>query len=316
VPGVTAAAARISFGGMANANDTNAVALFSAIDPKHEPVVCPRRLEMISSGKTLAESGPASGIFTPELAANLGIKFGQKATLLTNDRDGVMNALELDFVGLYGQPGLPLPEKKVGYVPLAFAQELLRMNQRATEIAVGTQNFDDAERIKPLLQAAVGPEYEVSTWHDIATYIDDAIVAQNFSLNLIAGIFLFVALLGIANTMLMSVLERTREIGTMMSVGVRRRQILSLFLLEAGLLGLAGGLLGAAAGCSFVFYYGYKGMVLRFPGLLAPLHIYPTVSAGYILFVLALASGGAALAALWPSVRASRMRPVEALSAV
>lgn len=316
VPGIKAVTARISFGGMANANDTSAVALFSAIDPKRELIVCPRRMEMISSGKSLAESGVSSGIFTPELAANLGVKLGQKATLLTNDRDGVMNALDLDFVGMYGQAGLPLPEKKVGYVPLAYAQELLRMNDRATEIAVGIERFDDAERLKPLLQAAVGAEYEVSTWHDIAPYIDDAIASQNFVLNLIAGIFLFIALLGIANTMLMSVLERTREIGTMMSVGVRRRQILSLFLLEASLLGLAGGLLGTAAGCTYVLYYGHKGIILRFPGMLAPMHVYPRVSAGYILFILALAAGGAALAALWPAVRASRMRPVEALSSV
>jgi putative ABC transport system permease protein len=187
---------------------------------------------------------------------------------------------------------------------------------RATEIAVSVANFEDAERIKPKLQAALGPEYEVATWHDVASYIDDAIATQNFILNIIAGVFLFVALLGIANTMLMSVLERTREIGTMMSVGVRRRQILSLFLLEASLLGLAGGVLGAAAGGSFVLYYGHKGMILPIPGMLVPLHVFPVVSISYILYILVLAAGGAALAALWPSVRASRMRPVEALAAV
>lgn len=127
VKGVKAATARIAFGGMANANDTSAVALFSAIDPEHETLVCPRRLEMISSGQTLAQAGPEAGIFTPELAANLGIKLGQQATLLINDKEGVMNALDLNFVGVYGQPGLPLPEKKIGYVPLLYAQKLLRM---------------------------------------------------------------------------------------------------------------------------------------------------------------------------------------------
>lgn len=190
------------------------------------------------------------------------------------------------------------------------------MPGRATEIAIAIEHFDDAEPIKPLVQAAVGPEYEVSTWHDVASFIDDAIAAQNFTLNLIAAIFLFVALLGIANTMLMSVLERTREIGTMMSVGVRRRQILTLFLFEASLLGLLGGILGAAAGLTFVLHYGHKGLPIPVPGSTVPLSVYPTVGAPYILFILALSAGGAALAALWPSVRASRMRPVEALGAV
>lgn len=316
VPGVTAVTARIQFGGMTNANDISTAALFNAMDPVRELAVCPRRNEMIFRGKSLKESGPASAVLTHELAANLGLKLGGRGTVLTSDRDGVMNALDFDFVGEYGQPGLPLPDKKIGFVPLAFAQELLRMEGRATEIAVAVQHFDDAEKLKPILQAQLGSEFEVSTWHDVAAFIDDAIATQNFILNLIAGVFLFVALLGIANTMLMSVLERTREIGTMMSIGVRRRQILALFLLEAVVLGLLGGITGAMTGGGFVYYYGQKGMVLPIPGSLTPLHVFPTLKLSYIVFVLAVAAGGAALAALWPSVRASRMRPVEALSAV
>jgi putative ABC transport system permease protein len=316
VPGVKAASARIAFGGMANANDTTTATLLSAIDPERELRVCPRRLELITSGKTIAQAGPTSAIFSPELAANLGIKLGQKAALLTNDRDGVMNALDVEFAGIYGQAGLPLPDKKFGYISLSLAQELLRMPGRATEIAISIERFDDADSIKPRVQAAVGPDYEVSTWHDVASFIDDAIAAQNFTLNLIAAIFLFVALLGIANTMLMSVLERTREIGTMMSVGVKRRQILTLFLFEASLLGLFGGILGAGAGLTFVLHYGHKGLPIPVPGSTVPLSVYPAVGVSYILFILALSAGGAALAALWPSVRASRMRPVEALGAV
>ncbi len=316
VPGVKAVSARIMFGGMANFNDISTAAMFTAIDPVHEPEVCPRRNDMIYRGKGLRESVPTAAVISPELAANLGVKFGQKATILTSDRDGVMNALDFDFVGEYGQPGLPLPDKKIGFVPLAFAQELLRMEGRVTEIVIAIDRYDDAEKLKPVIQKVLGPEYEVSTWHDVASFVDDAIAMQNFILNIIAGVFLFVALLGIANTMLMSVLERTREIGTMMSIGVRRRQILALFLLEASVLGLLGGISGALVGGGFVFYYGYKGMVLNIPGSLLPLHVFPTLKLSYIFFILAVAAGGAAMAALWPSVRASRMRPVTALSAV
>lgn len=316
VPGIKGVTARIVFSGIANANDISGVALFAALDPKRELAVCPLRMEMVSAGKNLVESGPTAAILTPELAKSLGLKLGQSATILTQDRDGVMNALDFDFVGLYGQPGFPLRDKKIGFVPLGLAQTLLRMEGRATEIAISIENLNDSEHFRPLLQAAVGPEYEVSTWHDVAPFIDDAVAGQNFVLSLLSAIFLCVALLGIVNTMLMSVQERTREIGTMMAVGVRRYHILSLFLLEAGLLGLAGGLLGSAVGSSLVSYFGHKGILLRLPGMLAPLHIYPRVGLGYELFILALSAGGAQLAALWPAIRASRLRPIQALSAV
>ena len=314
VKGVKAVTARLAFGGMANANDSTSVAMLAAIDPARESLVCPRRAEMITSGKTLAEAGQASAIFTPELAASLGIKLGERATVLASDKDGALNALDLDYVGAYGQAGIPLPEKKVGFVPLAFAQELLRMEGRATELAVAVDQLDDVDQIVGRVQAAVGPDFEVSSWHDVAPWVDDAVAAYHFMLNALSAIFLLVALLGVVNTMLMSVFERTREIGTMMSVGVRRRQILFLFLLEAALLGLMGGVVGAAAGESFVLFFAKQGLVFHIGGV--SMHIHPWMDPGYIVFTLALATGGAVLAALWPSLRASRMRPVEALASV
>ena len=136
-----------------------------------------------------------------------------------------------------------------------------------------------------------GSEYEVSTWHDIASYVDDAIAMQNFILNLIAGVFLFVALLGITNTMLMSVLERTREIGTMMSVGVRRRQILTLFLLkhrysDCSAESLVRWLVGHLSRTTDT-----KEWCFTFPGSLLPLYVFPTLKLSYILSILAIAAG-------------------------
>src|SRR5262245_39339963 len=148
VPGVKAASARIMFGGMVNAHDATAFAMLSAFDPKAETEVCPRRLEMVTRGKLLAQAGPASTILSPELASSVSLQLGERAAILTNDRDGVMNALDVDYVGTYGQAGLPTPEKKLGFVPIALAQELLRMPGRATEIAVGVAHPDDIDRIK------------------------------------------------------------------------------------------------------------------------------------------------------------------------
>src|SRR5207244_10474968 len=130
----------------------------------------------------------------------------------------------------------------------AAAQALLRMEGRATEVAVAVYNIDEADAVAARIQAALGDEYEAASWHKVMPAVDDIIQIQNSFLGTIIYVFLFVAMIGIANAMVMNVLERTREIGTMMAVGTRRAQIMQLFLSEAALLGLLGGIAGAAAG--------------------------------------------------------------------
>ena len=124
VPGVKAVTTRIAFGGMVNANDTSAVAMLSAIDPQHEVEVCPRRLDMISPGQDAGRWRNERRHPDARAGQQPGVGLGKTATILTNDRDGVMNALDVSYVGVYGQPGLPMPDKKFGFVPIALAQEL------------------------------------------------------------------------------------------------------------------------------------------------------------------------------------------------
>jgi len=112
----------------------------------------------------------------------------------------------------------------------------------------------------------------------------------------------------------MSVLERTREIGTMMALGVRRRSILGLFLLEATVLGCLGGLAGASLGSALVFRIGKSGLHFHMGN--STLHLHPFVDVGFFVLALALAAAGAVLAAIWPALRASRLRPVTALASV
>jgi len=318
VPGVRAVSARIAFGGMVNANDTTSPALFSALDPVGELHVCPERDHIATEGHGFSETEREAAVLTPELVRTLGIKLGQKAALLTNDKEGSLSAADLTVVGVYGQPGLPLPEKKIGFVPLAMAQELLHMQGRATEIAVAVDvAVDDLkalDRVKAAIATELGPNYEVSTWSELVPFLKDGVASWRFMSNLFTCIFLVVALLGIVNTMLMSVLERTREIGTMMALGVRRRSILGLFLLEATVLGCLSGLAGASLGSALVFRVGKAGLHLHMGS--ATLHIHPFIDVGFFVLALALATAGAVLAAIWPALRASRLRPVTALASV
>jgi putative ABC transport system permease protein len=316
LPHVRAVAPRIPFGGMTNAHDRSAFALFFAVDPTEEIRVCPKRFDELTSGTPVGPENVTGSDLTQPLLQRLGARLGERAVLLTSDRDGVMNAVEVDVVGTLPDAGVLTAERKVVFLPLATAQELLRMPGRATELAVGVDDFVHIDEVAGSLRAALGSDFEVSTWHDLTSAADDVMDKQDRVMTWIANTFLLVALLGIANTMLMSVRERTREIGTMMAVGMRRRQIVGLFLSEAALIGLCGGALGVLVGGALVHHLGAVGIKMRVTGGTSFFELHPYVTGYYLARSFAIAVLGAMGAALYPALRASRLRPIEALSQV
>ena len=132
-------------------------------------------------------------------------------------------------------------------------------------------------------------------------------------LGLLGGISLLVASFGIANTMIMSILERTREIGIMKAIGAEDREIKLIFFVEAAVIGLAGGVLGT------LIAWGLDGIAnrLAYRFILKPqgasyvdfFALPPYLSAGAIVFALVISI----LAALYPAARAARIDPVKAL---
>ena len=124
---------------------------------------------------------------------------------------------------------------------------------------------------------------------------------------------LLIVLLGIVNAMLMRVLERVREIGTMLAVGMRRKQIVQLFVLEGMTLGLIGGFVGIVLGWLMTQWLHHRGISLAAPGASVESIARPTVTIAYLIQALVQAVLGSSLAALWPAFRASGLRPVEAL---
>jgi putative ABC transport system permease protein len=310
-PGVSAASARIQFAGLLSSGEETLFFGVVGVDPRGEFEVCSLRRQTLGAGSALGEEGL---VVTTQLGRVLKLATGGEAALLASDRDGALNG---ENVRLTGTMNLNVPgEQKVGLVSLATAQRLLRMEGRATEVVVGVPE-DQVDDLRPLverLRARLGPEYEVNSWEDVAVFIRQTQARQNFILQVIAGVFMVLMLLGVANTMLMSVLERTREVGTMMAVGVRRSQIMVLFLFEALGLGALGGVVGAAAGRGLVAVMGARGLEVTAPGQNVPFLIRPYVLPGYLLFVVGVAALGSVLFALYPAWRASRLRPVEALS--
>ncbi len=316
VPHVTAVAPRILFAGMINVGDQTLFAAMQAIDPKREFDAVPLRKMTVSDGGRFTSGKIADAVLlTAELEKGLRGTPGQAqlpAAVLGPDKDG---ALSGENITIAGQLKLNLPgEKKLAVVPLALAQRLLKMEGRATELVIAVDNIDHIPEVAASLRRVLGSDYEVHTWDQVASFVKQAMERQNLILSLVATVFMILMLLGVANTVLMSVLERTREIGTMMAVGVRRGKILALFLIEAATIGLLGGVAGGLAGLGVVTWLEQRGIEVTMPGSAVPFIIRPYTTLTYLAFVVSLAAGGSLLFAVYPSWRASRMRPVQALA--
>ncbi|HVY01354.1 MAG TPA: ABC transporter permease [Candidatus Nanoarchaeia archaeon] len=126
----------------------------------------------------------------------------------------------------------------------------------------------------------------------------------------IAAISLFVGGIGITNTMYTSVVERTKEIGIMKSIGARNRDILWIFLMESSLLGLVGGIVGAIIGLAMAYLIAF-GVTTAFPGINFAITLSWSLIFGAITFALLVGT----VSGLVPALQASRMKPVEALRA-
>jgi putative ABC transport system permease protein len=312
VPGVTGVTGRIQFSGLVSNGVSQTMFVGRALDPVTEKQAVPRAgFDVLPGGRALAEGDHAHAILGNELAQSFGGV--ERVTLASSSPKGRANSLDVSVEGL-SVSSLPFENKRVVAVPLKLAQELLGMEGRVTELAVAVDDLRNLERIAAELRRELGPEYEVHTWQELQPFVRDIISRQRFVMGLISLILFVIIITGIINTMLMSVFERVREIGTMLAVGMRRRQVLAMFLVEATLLGVLGGVGGVLLGSTIVRAMAARGIpmsAMLSNGSSSVLR--PELSPSFILLTLGVAVVGALVASAWPAWRASRLDPVEAL---
>ena len=332
VAGVTEVAPRLSFQGMLNGPRGSSMIFLDGVDPAQEYKVLPWAPRDVI-GSPIAGSSPSGAILGADLADALGLaehtfthgKFSNEETVVAKKdapaaisavrKGGQQNAMDIDVVG-FVRGGTPFDAKRTGFIPLPLAQELLDLKGRANVFMVAVETRDDVPLVKERMKAALGPDYDVRDWRELRPFIGDLIDVQSRVLVFVCFVFLIIAVFGVVNTMLMSVYERTREIGTMMAVGVRRGQITLLFLLEGAALATLGGAGGTAGGLALVNgITRLGGVVITPPGSAAVRRLMPSAPMQLILITLFAATVGSIAAAAYPSWRASRLRPVEALRA-
>jgi putative ABC transport system permease protein len=318
-PEVKAVAPRIQFTGLLSNGETSTMMMGLALDPEAEALVCPKGPGAKTDrhhGQTLKNRSQETVVLGQQLASGLNLKEGQTVTLLTQTLAGAMDAVDVTIAGTWDYRD-PWQAKHMVVVPIETAQRLLHMQERVTAIAISLKDLSALDRVRDELEKSLAgsdPPVEVHTWGELVPYYRDVMKLQDSVLKVVIVIVFILVLAGVINTMLMSVFERTREVGTLMSIGFRRRRILTLFLLESSLLGAVSAVIGGIVGTGLVLWAGHVGLPFHVPGVGVVMNR-PVFNTGFLFLSVVGTLVAAGLGGLYPAYRASRLRPVEALHA-
>jgi putative ABC transport system permease protein len=308
---VKAVAPRLSFNGLVSHGDTTVSFIGEGVDPAREAEF--GKNVVIRAGADLPQTGPPAILLGVGLAANLGVQVGDRVVLLANTPTGGINAVELPVAGLFSTISKAYDDTALR-VALPSAQELLRVKGVHRWVVL----LDETERtdaVLPALRERVkAGGMEVVPWHQLADFYNKTAALLSRQMNVVRLIVAAIVILSILNTLTMSVLERTGEIGTIMALGNRRRQVLRQFVIEGIVIGLLGAALGIAIG--FVLAQAASAIGIPMPpppgmseGYTARMRVTPSLLAGAAL----LTASTAVLASLYPAWKATRMEIVDAL---
>ncbi|MBA2260735.1 MAG: ABC transporter permease [Acidobacteria bacterium] len=316
-PRVLAAAARLEFTGLASTGDQSVAVIGRGVEPDEEygragfapRMVEGRRVENGDRHETMAAAG---------LARSLKLKPGDRLTLMSATVDGAINGLDTTIVGIYTTGIRELDERSL-VVRLDTAQTLLATS-RVSRIVIVLHRTEDTAAVGAALTNVLGAGTtapRIRTWSDLATFYHQVRGLFSGIFSFLGVIITVLVVLSAGNAMTMTVMERGREIGTLMAVGTSRLRIMAMFVVEGLTLGTLGGFLGLTAGYALATGLTRAGIQMPPPptfttGFPLQIAVVPALYAS-VLVVMIVTLGAAAVL---PAARAARLRITDALGHV
>ncbi|MGC9349417.1 MAG: ABC transporter permease [Anaerolineae bacterium] len=313
---VVAAAQRIETSGLLSSREGSYPTVFIGIQPEREGRISPVA-ENVIAGRYLKPDDEDVILIGQGMAEDLEVGVGDRITLSGRATHEQMRQRTMTVIGIYD---LGADELEDAYISLAEAQTLFDLRDQVTEVGVYLEEVGEEAPVVADLRAAL-PGYEVDAWDTLDPSLTDAMSVDRQVLAIMNVVILAIAGVGIFNLMLMVVVERTREIGLIAAMGLKRREIVTLFLLEGSFLGLLSALIGSVLGGIINALGARVGMPM--PGDVNELgselyalmgdRIYFANDVNILAVRSLMVLGVAALASLYPAWRAASQEPTEAL---
>jgi putative ABC transport system permease protein len=311
LPRVRAVAPRLSFSGLVSRGESTLSFIADGVDPHMEASLS--RTLLITDGQGLASADPHGIIVGQGLAATLGLKPGDKVVMLANTGAGGVNGVEARVRGLFSTPVKAYDDVALR-APLGLAQDLVRTKGAHRWIVLLEDTSDTDQVVSRIREEFSGQAYQVVPWYELADFYNKTVMLFSRQVTMVKLMITLIILLSISNTLIMVVLERTAEIGTMMALGSTRASIMRLFVTEGALLGIIGGLSGCIIGVLLAHLISAIGIPMPPPpgmargftgGIMVDWHL---AADAVMLAIIATV-----FASFYPAWKASRMVVVDAL---
>lgn len=297
--------------------------ILQGIDPEAEARITVLKKSLIEGEYLKPEAGEKcesrSLYISQSLSKLLSVGVGEKIVILAQAADGSMGNELFRVTGIFNTGS---PEYDRGVVvsthPCVKATGVLG---GIHEVALRVEGSADHSEVKAAIAKALPQGQVVRTWREVSPNLASMLGFNDGSVILVSVMLFVLIALGILNTFLTSIFERTKEFGVMMALGVSARSVIITVLCEAVVLGVAAALVGILVGGAIIFYHSQVGFDIRpFVGkgfsigaFKMSLHLYPVMNwagAAKATFSTMLV---VAIAGFYPAYRASRLRPAEAI---
>ncbi len=317
-PNVIAVTSRTKVFGMASTASKGSGVMLNGIDTEVEKSVSIVSEMLVDTNSSWFDTNKKNRIvISKKLSKKLNAGIKSKIILTFQDYKGNLTGASFKVIGIYKTQNSMFDELNV-FVNKKDINRILNLPENSShEIAIMLNNYNDAKLIAKEFSDKY-PDKLVETWYDLNPYIKMSADMIGFMLFIFMSIILLALGFAIVNTMLMVILERKKELGMIMAIGMNRRKVFSMIMWETILLSFTGAFVGIILSAIFTTYFGHNGIDISSVGegfesagyssILYPvLHLLDYVQVVILVFITGI------IASIFPSIRALKMKPAEAV---
>lgn len=286
------------------------------IVPQEEQLISQLQSKVIE-GTYFSEDVKNPILIGKKLAKKMKLKVKSKLVLTFTDSANTMVSAAFRVAAIYQSENTPLDERTV-YINRETLGKLLGIGLATHEMVILLHRDEDLVNASIAIQKKL-PTLQVETWEDLAPETELMVNTVNEYSYIILVIIMLALAFGIVNTMLMAILERTREVGMLIALGMNKLQLFSLILEETIFLTIAGCPFGLTGSWLVIDYFKRNGLDLSFFGdeMMSSFGftniIFPEFPYEHVVGILLIVVATAILSSLFPALKALRLSPVEAL---